>query len=76
MKVIEKGVDRTAYAHITVEGRVNPLEEYGQYVDARNKALCCYVAVEEGHKLRVKGSFSGPVCSTIQQHTQRLTYYS
>ncbi|KAF1929510.1 uncharacterized protein M421DRAFT_3981 [Didymella exigua CBS 183.55] len=59
MKVIEKGTDRTAFAHITVEGRVNPLEEYGQYIDVRDKAICCYVAVEEGQKLRIKGSFSG-----------------
>ncbi|KAF2630893.1 hypothetical protein BU25DRAFT_455948 [Macroventuria anomochaeta] len=59
MKVIEKGADRTAHANIYVEGRVQPLEEYGEYVDARDKAICCYVAVEEGHKIRVDGRFSG-----------------
>jgi hypothetical protein len=75
MKVKETGVDRTAFAHITVEGRVNPLEEYGQYVDAHDKALCCYVAVEEGHKLRVKGNFSGLVRSTFSTAPQRHTYY-
>ncbi|XPT01975.1 hypothetical protein M3J09_011099 [Ascochyta lentis] len=59
MKVIETETDRTAYAHIYVEGRVKPLEEYGQYVDARDRAICCYVPVEEGHKIRVDGRFTG-----------------
>lgn len=62
MKVIEVGADRTAEAHICVEGRVQPLREYGQYVDAHDKAICCYVAVEEGDKVKLKGCFSGTVC--------------
>lgn len=61
MKVIEKGTDRTAHAHVLVDGQVQPLEEYGEYVDARDGALCCYVAVEEGHKIKIDGRFSGAV---------------
>ena len=61
MKVIEKGVDRTAYVHVFVHGRVHPLEEYGQYVDARDGAICCYIAVEEDHKIRIDGKFKGTV---------------
>ncbi|KZM20962.1 uncharacterized protein EKO05_0008450 [Ascochyta rabiei] len=59
MKVAETGTDRTASAHIYVDGRVKPLEEYGQYIDARDNAVCCYVAVEEGQKIKVDGRFSG-----------------
>lgn len=62
MKVTEKGTDRTAEAHIHVEGRVSALEEYGQYVDGHDKAICCYVPVEEGHKVKIEGRFSGTVC--------------
>lgn len=62
MKVIEKAGDRTAYAQVFVEGCVQPLEEYGRYVDARDGAVCCYIAVEEGHKVRIDGRFSGAVC--------------
>lgn len=61
MKVTEKGADRTAYVHVFVHGRVSPLEEYGQYIDARDGAICCYVAVEEGHKIRIDGRFKGTV---------------
>lgn len=62
MKVIETGADRTAYAHIHVKGQVQPLQEYGQYIDSHDGAICCYVAVEEGHNVRVDGRFSGAVC--------------
>lgn len=61
MKVVENAAERTADAHIFVEGRVKPLEEYGQYVDGHDKALCCYVPVEEGHKIRVDTRFAGTV---------------
>ena len=67
MKVIEKGADRTAFAHIYVKGRVQPLEEYGQYVDAHDRAICCYVAVEEGHNIRVDGRFSGLVSRNFRE---------
>ncbi|KAJ4380040.1 hypothetical protein N0V86_004347 [Didymella sp. IMI 355093] len=59
MKVLEKGNDRTAYVHVYVKGQVNPLNEYGQYIDARDRAVCCYVAVEEGHEIKVDGRFNG-----------------
>ncbi|KAI4951096.1 hypothetical protein J4E91_003801 [Alternaria rosae] len=59
MKVIEKGSDRRAQVHVYVEGRVAPLEEYGEYIDPRDKAICCYVAIDEGHKPRVGGRFTG-----------------
>lgn len=61
MKVNEKGTDRVADAHICVEGRVQPLKEYGQYIDAHDKAICCYVPVDAGDKLKFKGNFSGTV---------------
>jgi hypothetical protein len=62
MKVLEKGNDRTAYVHVYVKGQVNPLNEYGQYIDARDRAVCCYVAVEEGHEIKIDGRFNGVVC--------------
>jgi hypothetical protein len=66
MKVIEKATDRKAEAHVHVEGRVLPLEEYGEYVDPVDKAICCYVPVEEGHKVKIGGRFSGTVRCFVQ----------
>jgi hypothetical protein len=43
MKVIEKGTDRRAEVHNYVEGTVAALAEYGEYIDPRDKAICCYV---------------------------------
>lgn len=62
MKVIEKGTDRSAEVHVCVEGAVKPLGEYGQYIDANDKAICCYVPVVEGHKVQIRGKFAGTVC--------------
>lgn len=61
MKVAETSTDRWAEAHLYVEGKVKELEEYGQYVDTTDKALCCYIPVEEGHKIKIGGRFSGTV---------------
>ncbi|KAJ4984490.1 hypothetical protein SVAN01_10042 [Stagonosporopsis vannaccii] len=65
MRVIEKGTDRMAEAHIYVEGQVNALEEYGQYTDTHDKAICCYVPVEEGHTIRVEGRFVGTTLAVV-----------
>jgi hypothetical protein len=62
MRVIEKGTDRHAEVHVCVQERVEALAEYGQYIDARDKAICCYVPVDEGHKVKFDGRFSGTVC--------------
>ncbi|KAH7077292.1 hypothetical protein FB567DRAFT_608351 [Paraphoma chrysanthemicola] len=59
MKVVEKETDRRAEVHIYVEGKVEPLAEYGEYVDSKDKAVCCYVPVVEGHKVRIGGKFTG-----------------
>jgi hypothetical protein len=64
MKVVEKGTDRFAEVHACVEGAVKPLGEYGQYIDANDKAICCYVPVVEGHKVQIRGKFTGTVCSS------------
>ena len=59
MKVVEKETDRRAEAHIYVEGRVKEVAEYGEYVDPVDKAIGCYVPVEEGDKVKIGGRFSG-----------------
>jgi hypothetical protein len=64
MKVSEEDTDRQAYVHIYVEEKVDALAEYGQYIDARDGAICCYVPVEEGHTVRIGGQFSGTVSSS------------
>jgi hypothetical protein len=61
MKVIEKSTDRRAEVHMYVEGKVPALAEYGEYIDPKDKAICCYVAVDEDHKPRFGGRFSGTV---------------
>ncbi|KAH7073005.1 hypothetical protein BKA63DRAFT_567585 [Paraphoma chrysanthemicola] len=59
MKVVEKETDRRAEVHIYVEGKVEPLAEYGEYIDSKDKAVCCYIPVVEGHKVRIGGKFTG-----------------
>ncbi|KAL1793368.1 hypothetical protein ACET3X_008350 [Alternaria dauci] len=59
MKVIEKDTDRTAEVNIFVEGQVPALKEYNEHIDPKDNAICCYVALEEGHKPRIGGQFSG-----------------
>jgi hypothetical protein len=64
MKVIEKGTDRKAEVHVYVEGNVEALVEHGEHIDPKDRAICCYVAVEEGHKPQFGGRFSGTVSDT------------
>jgi hypothetical protein len=64
MKVIEKGTDRRAEVHIYIDEQVPAVAEYGEYIDSKDKAVCCYVPVDEGHKLKFGGRFSGTV-STV-----------
>ncbi|CAN9391309.1 unnamed protein product [Alternaria sp. RS040] len=59
MKVVEKNTDRTAEVNVFVEGQVPALKKYGEYIDSRDKAICCYVALYEGDKPRIRGQFSG-----------------
>ncbi|RYN17265.1 hypothetical protein AA0113_g11986 [Alternaria arborescens] len=59
MKVVEKDSDRIAEVNVFVEGQVPALKEYGKYIDPRDKAICCYVALYEGDKPRIRGHFSG-----------------
>jgi hypothetical protein len=61
MRVMEKATDRMADIHVHVEGQLNDLEEYGEYVDATDKAICCYVPVDGGDRVRVFGRFNGTV---------------
>jgi hypothetical protein len=61
MKVSEDQSDRKVEAHVYEEGKVNALDEYGQYVDPIDGALCCYVAVEDCKPLWVAGALSGTV---------------
>lgn len=66
MKVLEENTDRRAEVHIYVEGKVKALEEYGQYIDATDNAICCYVPLKEGHKVKIGGKFTG----TVSFHNQ------
>ncbi|KAI4618604.1 hypothetical protein J4E80_005206 [Alternaria sp. BMP 0032] len=59
MRVLEKDTDRKAQVNIYVKDRVQALEEYGEYVDPRDSAICCYVPIDEGHQPKVGGRFSG-----------------
>ncbi|KAF2831984.1 hypothetical protein CC86DRAFT_400764 [Ophiobolus disseminans] len=59
MKVMEKGTDRRAEVHISVDGQVDDIAEYGEYIDPVDKAICCDVPIEEDHKVKFGGWFSG-----------------
>jgi hypothetical protein len=69
MKVIEKGTDRKAQVSIFVEGGISALREYGEYIDATDKTICCYVPLDEGHKPRIGGRFSGTVSIACRNST-------
>ncbi|USP79903.1 hypothetical protein yc1106_07177 [Curvularia clavata] len=79
MKVIEEGTDRSAEIHFYVEGSVDPLREYGEYV-AADYAVCCYVAVEKGNKPKISGTFRGTTkeiaCDAFMDgvHRRSITY--
>ncbi|KAF2708572.1 hypothetical protein K504DRAFT_380565 [Pleomassaria siparia CBS 279.74] len=55
MKVIEKGTDRKAEVHMFVEGSVAELDEYAERVNPVDKAIECFVAVEEGQHPKIGG---------------------
>ncbi|KAF2650841.1 hypothetical protein K491DRAFT_761458 [Lophiostoma macrostomum CBS 122681] len=59
MKVVEKGTNRWAQVHLHARGVVNPLDEFGEWVDPTDDALCCFVPVEAGQKVKVEGRFAG-----------------
>ena len=61
MKVEEKGTDRKAEVHLRADGEVTALREYGQYVDATDNAICCYVAMEEDKSIVISGKLFGTV---------------
>ena len=61
MKVVEKDTNRRAQVNVYVEAKLEALSEYGEYIDARDKAICCYVPLEEGHQVKIGGRFSGTV---------------
>jgi hypothetical protein len=61
MKVTEKGTNRVAEAHIYVEEQFQALKEYGEYMDPTDKAICSYVPVEVGDKIKIRGRFNGTV---------------
>jgi hypothetical protein len=67
MKVAERASGRRAEVHVYVEGRINALEEFGEYIDAKDKAICCYVPVEEGQNIKIRGKFSGTVSSVLER---------
>lgn len=63
MKVIEKATERGAEMHLHVQSKtesINPLDEYGEYVDV-DGAVCCFVPVTEGGLLKAEGRFKGIV---------------
>jgi hypothetical protein len=64
MKVIEKGTDRKAEVRVYLDAKVKALSEYGQYIDPKDKAICCYISVDESHQLKFGGRFSGTVSDT------------
>ena len=61
MKVAENESNRKVEVHLHVEGKMEPLKEYDEYIDPIDKATCCYVPVNEGHKIKIQSIFSGTV---------------
>lgn len=73
MKVQEKGSDRKAEVHLLAQGQVTELNEYGQYIDETDGAICCYVPVEEGMVLKIESHFWGTVSEPQSTAVTRIT---
>ncbi|KAF1971191.1 hypothetical protein BU23DRAFT_570182 [Bimuria novae-zelandiae CBS 107.79] len=52
MKVQEKNSDRRAEVHVHVQEKLDKLPEFGQYVEAVDGALCCYIPASEGDVIK------------------------
>jgi hypothetical protein len=61
MKVVEKDTDRRAEVHFYAEGNVNALDEYGEYVDPKDNAICAFVPVKADQVIKIAGKFHGIV---------------
>lgn len=72
MKVVEKDTDRKAEIHIYVKGSIKALEEYGEYVDGNDGAICCYVPIEEGQQPKFGGKFTGTVSLSNMEYICKL----
>ncbi|KAF2134308.1 hypothetical protein P153DRAFT_428111 [Dothidotthia symphoricarpi CBS 119687] len=66
MKVAEPKSDRKCDVHLHVHGKVEALKEYGEYIDPIDNAICCFVPVEDGQKIKILGSFSGTTLNIFQ----------
>lgn len=70
MRVSEKDSDRTVEVHIRVKGTKEPLPEFGEYVDEGDKAICCYVPVEEKQAIWISCTLSGTVSTLASPQSQ------
>jgi hypothetical protein len=65
MRVEEKDSDRKLEVHLHQQGKVQELEEFGQFVDPVDNAICCYVPVEEEMAIKLRGKFTGTVSTLL-----------
>jgi hypothetical protein len=65
MKVKEKNSNRRCEVHLYSLGSTKPLDEFGEYVDPNDGAVCCFVPVEERQKIKIGGKLRGTT-TTIQ----------
>lgn len=62
MKVFEENTDRHAEVHLHIEGQIEPLDEYGEWVD-KDGAICCFVGLKTDERVNLKGKLSGTMLS-------------
>ncbi len=68
MRVSENDTDRKAEVHLHKEGKVPPLAEYGEYIDEKDGAICCYVPLTEDDKVKIRTNFQGTVNTSWSYH--------
>ncbi|KAH8731445.1 hypothetical protein GQ44DRAFT_698757 [Phaeosphaeriaceae sp. PMI808] len=59
MRVTEEESDRETGVYIHPKGSTKALSEYGEYVDPKDKAICCSIPVHELDRVIIAGRFSG-----------------
>lgn len=65
MRVEEKDCDRKAEVRLHRHARIEPLDEYSEYIDSQDKAVCCYIPVSSGDQIKLAVAFWGTVSGRV-----------
>lgn len=75
MEVAEEATDQAACVHIYVDGKTEPVGEYGKHLDPTDNAVCCYISLEEDQATKIGGKFIGTVTRHLRPRDSRLAFH-